>query len=440
MHDTCGLFGVYSVKTRHDTIAGTVTGLGLLQHRGLDSCGVSFVENGNIVTRKDSGLVKEVFRTIPDVSTHSCIGHVRYPTSRANKDSQQGECQPLSSHNTALGSFAVAHNGNIPFVEGHDTNYLVDFIKAATFASWEQALTNMVETIPGVYCLLVLTESAIYVVRDRFGVRPLCIGLRENEFCASSESCALHKFNHYCDVRPGQIYILHKNGVKLVYTAPNVTENICSFEYLYFLRPNSIVDNLNVRIVRRYLGALLALKDKEKFAKKRYIVTGVPDSGISAGQGYAECLNLSYQQLIKRNLNAKRTFIQPTVEQRKIASEGKFYYQKAELKGKKIIVVDDTIVRGTVMSVIVRQLKDCGVSEIHIRIPAPPVQDICMLGIDIPCKEQLIKTGRSIEDIRIHFDVTSILYLEAGDLDYILPKTACKGCFTSEYNDELLQW
>ena len=440
MHDACGLFGVYSVKKRNDTVSCTVTGLGLLQHRGLDSCGISFVEDDNIVTRKDLGLVKEVFRTIPDVNTHSCIGHVRYPTSRASKGSERGECQPICSHNMALGSFAVAHNGNIPFVEGHDTNYLVNFINVAKSETWEQALINLLETIPGVYCLLVLTKNAIYAVRDRFGVRPLCIGLRENEFCAASESCALHKFNHYCDVGPGQIYSLNKNGVRLIYTAPSTTRNICSFEYLYFLRPNSIVDNLSVRVLRRYLGALLGLKDKEKFAKSRYIVMGVPDSGICAGQGYAECLNLPYQQLIKRNLNAKRTFIQPTLEQRKIASEGKFYYQKSELKGKNVIVVDDTIVRGTVMSVIVRQLKECEVNEVHIRIPAPPVKDICMFGIDIPSKEQLIKTGRSMEDLRDYFGVASILYLEAADLDYILPKTACKGCFTSEYNDELLKW
>ena len=440
MHDACGLFGVCSVKKSCDTIGSTIAGLGLLQHRGLDSCGISFVEGESIATRKDSGLVKDVFPTIPGASTNMCIGHVRYPTSRTSKDSQPSEWQPIRSDNAKLGSFSLAHNGNIPFIEGHDTGYLVKFISLAKSETWEQVLMNLVETIPGVYCLLILTTTAIYVVRDRFGVRPLCIGLRENEFCASSESCALHKFNHYCDVGPGQIYSLDRNGVSLVYTAHDITHNICSFEYLYFLRPNSIVGNLNVRAVRRYLGALLGLKDREKFAKRRYVVTAVPDSGICAGQGYAECLNLSYQQLIKRNLDAKRTFIQPTVEQRRIASEGKFYYQKAELKGKNIIVVDDTIVRGTVMSVIVRQLKECGVNEIHIRIPAPPVKDICMFGIDIPCKEQLICTGRSIEDIREYFGVTSILYLEAGDLDYILPKTACKGCFTSEYNRELLQW
>tara|TARA_Y100000389_G_scaffold141737_1_gene139650 strand:+ start:6830 stop:8185 length:1356 start_codon:yes stop_codon:yes gene_type:complete len=451
MKEACGLFGVFNTKTQPNTntLKDVITGMKLLQHRGQDGCGVSYLNKTNdIVTIKKLGLVKNSFNDLPNINTHVVIGHVRYSTSGNSKNLDH--TQPLYSHNN-LGEYALAHNGNLSNVLHHDTYYLISFINNCKKLNWKDIFIEMLDTIPGVYCLLILTNEGIYAIRDKFGVRPLVMGCNGNDYCVSSETSAFHRFNFYCNINPGEIYFINKTGPKLLYSSTEKLQNICSFEYIYFLRPNSIVDNLNVQLVRTQLGKTLATKDiiqnNElvcKWINDETIVIGIPDSGIIAARAYADCLKLPYKQYIQKYENMNRSFIESNNTERNKVCKKKFYYDEKNLTGKNVIIVDDTIVRGNVIKIIIQQLKDIGVVDIHIRIPAPPIVNICKFGIDIPNKNELIATNntdnKNIINICNEIGATSLLYLDVNDLENIISKNSCKGCFGGTYNNKLLEW
>lgn len=439
--EKCGVFGIYAPVPYSKCTKDVVKGLQFLQHRGQEGCGIAYYNN-EICIKKHNGLVKEVFENYQNTEIlSSCIGHVRYSTSGKSKHCKLAsyeECQPIIG-NCHLGSFALAHNGNIPRIEEHDTTFLVRYMEQIAGNTWGEKLGILIEKIPGVYCLVILTDNAIYGVRDRFGVRPLCVGFKQNDWCISSESCALHRFNHLRDVHPGEVIKIDKKGLHSLYQSKRSQLSICAFEFIYFLRPNSYTDGYYVKDIRENLGKELARKE-ELLCDSGYKVVGVPDSGILAARSYATAMGFEYIQCIEKYKNSKRTFILPSNDERIMACKKKFYFHKKQIEGQKLVVADDTIVRGNVIKSIIHFLWEFGAKEIHIRIPAPPICDICQLGIDIPSKEELLAPGRSMDDIREELNVNSIRYLTCDDLNKILPKHSYKECFGGGIDKKILDW
>ena len=435
----CGIFGVYSNNTNINNLNILINCLKSLQHRGKDGFGIVLSENDNVFTlQKQEGLIAD--KKFPLIRTKSCIGHLRYSTSGYSTKTgklKMIELQPLRGI-TPNYQYFIAHNGNIPNIDGHDTQFLnQEIMKQNQTMSMERRLIRLMMNIPAAYCLLILTPTALYAVRDRYGIRPLCLGKDKTNYYVSSESCAFHDIDYIRDIKQGEIIRIDKNGVKSFFIHPTPQFSLCSFEILYFLNEKSYVDGLHIKNIRKNLGRKLA--KKEKYIKKNsdYIVIGIPETGICSGKAYAKYLNLKYKQVIKKNPNKTRTFIILDDKKRKIACDQKFRYDWGKIKNKKIIIVDDTIVRGNIIKSIIKYLKRCGVREIHIRIPAPPVIDICELGIAIQSKTELLLDGKSIKDVERELKVNSLVFLTVDELEYF-PKQSYNQCFT-EYIDPTIK-
>jgi len=275
-------------------------------------------------------------------------------------------------------------------------------------------------------------------MRDRFGIRPLCIGKKNNNYYVSSENIAFNNNNieFIRDVNPGELIYINNNGLFTLYQYLKPKKSLCSFEILYFLNENSIVDNINIKNIRQDLGKQLAFKDKKQFMNGEYIVVGIPETGILYGKSYARELNLNYKQFITKNKNVSRTFIVLNNEDRIKLCNDKFIYNTNDIYGKKIIIIDDTIVRGNVIKSIICNLKKCGAKEIHIRIPSPPVIDICELGISIQSKNELLFNNKTIIDVLKELNVNSIMYLNISEL-YNFPKNSYNQCFSGYIDPEI---
>ena len=442
MKEECGIFGVYN-EVSGKCIKDIEHGLQLLQHRGQDSFGISWNGLQKIETYHKLGLVTGIPKTDLHSYINCGIGHVRYCTSGDASDVKQ--IQPIHSTNK-MGNYSIAHNGNLPKeLQIQDTRYIVETINQSEKTSWREILIELLEKIPGVYCLLLLTNEGIYAIRDGYGVRPLVIGKDGNDYCVASETNALHRFNFYDNVNPGEIWHIYHKECRKLYQKPNTCNSICSFEYLYFLKPNSCVDNRSVQLVRQTLGKTLAKRDKSMThssfnSNKTYYVIGIPDSGVISAKAYAEEMEFAYESWIKKRADVNRSFIQCNDEQRKIICNKKFIYDHENLKGKNVVIVDDTIVRGNVMKKIIELLKQCEVNEIHIRIPSPPIRNTCLFGIDIPTKTELIAYNKSVREIEKILDVNSLEYLKTNDLNWIISETSCKRCFGGNFPSKLLEW
>ena len=414
-----------------------------LQHRGQEGCGIAYDNSGTLNIHKGLGLVNYVFSEERNfnINTSKCIGHVRYSTSGKSKINDQAkldECQPLLG-NIEKNSFCLVHNGNIPSVDIHDTKFIINFIEKSSQNNFENKLIELIETIPCAYSLIIIFKNSLYAIRDRYGIRPLCIGKHDNSYCVSSESCALLHYNLLREVYPGEIIKIDDNGLNTIYKSPDSQLSICAFEYLYFLRPNSICDGLSVENIRTNLGFALANNDNLTIDDE-FIVIGIPDSGIIAAKGYANKQNIQYIQAICKNKNSNRTFIIPNNLDRIKACKEKFIYNQKNIINKKVIIVDDTIVRGNVMKNIVENLWLNGAKEIHIRVSAPPIINKCQLGIDIPCCEELIAYKKTIPELKNIFNVTSIQYLKYSDFTELLPENSYKECFGQLIDEKLINW
>lgn len=441
MKEKCGVFGIYNSIYNTNIIPSVINGLKLLQHRGQEGCGVAFENNKQLDIHKGLGLVTDVFTHDISIETNKCIGHVRYSTSgssKINDDSKLGECQPLEG-NANGEEFYISHNGNIPKIKTHDTQYIVDFINKSNCDDFEKKLISLMETIPCAYSILVLTKNSIYGMRDRYGIRPLCIGNHDKSYCISSESCALQHFEFDRDILPGEIIKINENGIQTIYQYDNSKLSICAFEYLYFLNPDSICDGYNVTDVRNNLGKILA--DKETLnIDDEYIVIGIPNSGLLSAKSYASSLSIKYVQAITKNKYSNRTFIIPDNIERINACSAKFVYDQDFIANKKIIIIDDTIVRGNVIKSIINNLLLCKASEIHIRIAAPPIINICQLGIDIPSCEELLAYNKDISQIKDELNVDSIKYLTIEELNSVIPPSSYKECFGEVMDDKMIDW
>ena len=283
---------------------------------------------------------------------------------------------------------------------------------------------------------MILThDNKLYALRDRFGIRPLCVGEKNDKFYISSESCAFDdNVNYLRDVNPGELIKIDENGIESLYIHKDAKVNLCTFEILYFLNEESYVDGLRIKNIRKNLGKILANKeDILNKEDKDYIVVGIPLTGILYGKSYAKHLGLDYEQLINKNKNISRTFIILNNSERKKACNNKFIYDETKIKDKKIVIVDDTIVRGNVIKAIINNLKKCGAKEIHVRIPAPPVIDVCELGISIQTKEELIMNNKTVDEVCDEIGADSLKYLDVVDLEYF-PKDSYNQCFTGFIN------
>ena len=452
LHEECGVFGIYDFDGG-DVASSVYYGLLALQHRGQESCGIAVGDTDGprkVITHKGMGLVNEVFTPGILEGMHGDIGvgHTRYSTAGS---STRENAQPLVL-NYIKGTLALAHNGNLInapelrreleysgaiFQTTIDSEVIAYHIarERVNTATVEEAVSRAMSKIKGAYSLVVMSPRKLIGARDPFGFRPLCIGKRDNTYILASETCALHTIGaeFIRDVEPGEIVsISPKNGIvsDKSHCLPKEKEARCIFEYIYFARPDSHIDGVGVYTSRVQAGKYLAM-DSPVDAD---LVVGVPESGNAAALGFSLQSGIPYGTAFVKNSYIGRTFIKPKQSSRESSVQVKLSVLREAVEGKRVIMIDDSIVRGTTSDRIVRMLRDAGAKEVHMRVSSPPFLYPCYFGTDVPAREQLIAYNRSIEDIRQIIGADSLAYLRLerlGDMVGGLPH--CQGCFTGKY-------
>ena len=451
LHDECGVVGVFLNNAKTDS-AATLAYYGLysLQHRGQESAGIAVSNDEVIKIQKAMGLVSDVFvpQHLAELKGHIAVGHVRYATAGGRTIEN---AQPMLNK-FKLGSIALAHNGQLvnyeplqemleetgsTFTSTSDTEIILKLIARNYKKGLEQAVTNAIQVIKGSFALCVMTENCLIGARDPYGIRPLCLGQLEDGWVLASESCAIDAMNgtFVRDVNPGEVVIITSDGLKSVNLNEKNSKQTCIFEYVYFARPDSIIDGIPVQYARLKMGEMLAKENPVEAD----VVVGVPDSGIGAALGYSAVSGVPYATGIVKNKYIGRTFIAPTQKERENMVFVKLNAIKSDLNGKRVIVIDDSIVRGTTSRRLVQILRRAGAKEVHFRVSSPPVKFPCYLGIDTPTKAELISSAHDVEQIRkeIGADSLSFISLE-GMLEALRscrPESNgyCKGCFCGEY-------
>ncbi len=456
LREECGVFGVYSAET--SDIAGTTYyGLFALQHRGQESCGIVVNDDGVFTGYKDTGLVNDVFT--PEIirrlgEGNIAVGHVRYGTTGSN---DRSNAQPIVV-NHIKGKMALAHNGNLInsgelrrklelegsiFHTTSDTEVISYMItkERLTAPSIEQAVNAAMNRIKGAYSLVIMSPSKLIAVRDENGFRPLCYGKTpDGRYIVASESCALDAVGaeFVRDVKPGEIVIFDKNGVRSIEDhCRKAPPSLCVFEYIYFARPDSVIDGSSVHSARQRAGAFLALEHPVQAD----VVIGVPDSGLDAALGYAKQSGIPYEIGFIKNKYIGRTFIAPGQKSREDKVKIKLNPIASVVKGKRVVMIDDSIVRGTTSARIAKLLRDAGATEIHMRVSAPPFMNPCYYGTDIDSRENLIACKHSVEEIAALIGVDSLGYLSVANVKQIAEcgcgKGFCTACFDGKYPTEI---
>lgn len=446
LKEECGVVGIYS-KERSSLGERIYYGLISLQHRGQESAGIATWHYDRILHYKNLGLVQEVFGEdqLVNLTGHMGIGHVRYSTTGSD---ERKNAQPLVQTFKG-GDLALAHNGNIinaPSIreklvdEGHsfhttiDSEIIIRLIAKNYQGDPFEAIRQTCLSIRGAYALVIMMEGKLYGVRDPHGLRPLVLGMNTHgDYILSSETTTLDLLDarRINDVKKGEIIEISDEGVRREFFNSDEPKALCSFEYVYFSRPDSYIDGKYVFTVRKNLGAKLAEKDDKNYD----VVAPVPDSGIPAAIGYAQAKGTHYTNVLMKNKYIGRTFINPTQEQRDIQLRLKLNVLKEEVKGKSIVLIDDSIVRGTTMKKLIFQLKDAGAREVHVRISSSPVMHSCYFGIDTPSKKSLIGANYSVDEIRDHIGADSLKFLTPDDLTDAIGENdgLCRACFNGEY-------
>ena len=448
MHEECGVFGVYSDENRN--VASTVYyGLYALQHRGQESAGIAVAFADKITYFKGMGLVSDVFAhgnldTLPEGDI--AIGHVRYSTTGA---SQLLNAQPVV-FTGKCGKMAVAHNGNLintkqlreeliadnaVFQTTIDSEVIAIMINSLSDGDIITGIKRACEKFKGSYALVIMTCDKLIAVRDPYGIRPLCIGTTENDVIVASETSALDAVsaNFLRDVKPGEIVVIDSGGIHSEFM-DNVPPkaSMCIFEYVYFARHDSVLDGYSVYEARKQAGRLLA----KYYPVEADLVSGVPDSANVAARGYAEESGIPFVEALAKNRYVGRTFIQPDQRQRENSLNVKMNALRANIRGKRVIIIDDSIVRGTTMRKIIKMLRNAGAKEVHIRICSPIIKHPCHLGIDIQTYSQLIGAYKDEDGICKSLGADSVRYLS---IDQLVSTCAgahtdfCLGCFNGEY-------
>lgn len=448
MHEECGVFGVYD-RDQLDVARFVYYGLYALQHRGQESAGIAVSDNGSILYHKDMGLVNEVFDDV--VLNHlkgkAAIGHVRYSTTGA---SHRENAQPMVIK-YKNGQMAIAHNGNLVnsavlrekmedsgtiFQSSNDSEVMLNILSRYRILSGsiEEAIIKMMEEVKGSYALVILTSDKLIGVRDPLGIRPLCLGKIGQSYVLASESCALDavEAEFIRDLYPGEVVIIGEDGVKSIRTSEGGRTFLCIFEFVYFARPDSFIDGASVYKARLEAGKRLAIE----CPVEADLVIGAPDSGLVAAMGFSQQSGIPYGEGLIRNKYMGRTFIQPNQSMREMSVRIKFNAMKSEIKGKRIVMVDDSIVRGTTTRRIVQMLKEAGAREVHMRVSSPPLRYPCYFGIDISSMKELVASRHSVEEIRQMICADSLGYLSLGGLLKTPVGAGCRfctGCLNGQY-------
>ncbi len=444
MHESCGVFGVYTSNI--NVAQTTFFALFALQHRGQESAGIAVTDGNEIKIHTNMGLVSQVF-TETDLSLltgHIAIGHNRYSTTGSSKPLN---AQPIVAKSDGA-TIALAHNGNIinskllrdelqdrgfHFHTGSDSEVIANLFLASPGRNWQQKIGHAMSRLQGAYSLVILTESQLIGVRDSFGVRPLCLGTIDSGWSIASESCALDHIGarFLREIEPGEIVVIDKQGVKS-FKKRNSKKAICIFEYIYFARPDSIIQGRLLYPAREAMGRILA----EEHPVDADLVMGVPDSATAAGIGYSNASGIPYCEGLLKNRYVGRTFIEPDQRIRELGVQLKFNPLAHIISGKKLVVVDDSIVRGTTTPHVVGMLKRAGAAEVHLRICAPPIRYPCFFGVDMATRWELIAARKSVTEIKEHLGADSLGYLSLNGLIRAvdLPRDIfCLACFTGAY-------
>lgn len=451
LHEECGVFGAYDFDG-NDVSSTIYYGLFALQHRGQESCGIAVSDTqgpkGKVISHKDMGLVNEVFseEILEKLVGNIGVGHVRYSTAGS---STRENAQPLVL-NYVKGTLGMAHNGNLlNAVELRDELSRTGAIFQTTIDSEviayhiarerlntptvEAAVANAMKKIKGAYSLIVMSPRKLIGARDPFGFKPLCIGKRENTFFFSSETCALDAVGaeFVRDVLPGEIVTITMEGIQSNLSMAQEKKARCIFEYIYFARPDSTIDGISVYNSRINAGRLLA----KTHPVEADIVVGVPESGNAAALGFSMESGIPYGVAFVKNSYVGRTFIKPKQSQRETSVKIKLNTLAEVVRGKRVVMIDDSIVRGTTSERIVRLLKNAGAVEVHVRISSPPFLHPCYFGTDIPTEDQLIASIHSVEEICRMIGADSLGYIEVSQLSGMIGGQMgyCDACFTGNY-------
>lgn len=447
--DECGVFGIFLNNPKTDTDAARTTFYGLyaLQHRGQESAGIAVSNGHRINLYKGVGLVSEVINTkhLEELKGHIAIGHVRYSTTG---ESGLVNSQPLVFH-YLNGMVALAHNGNLVntvelkkrlatygsvFQTTTDTEIVANLLARYSQDKMEDALAKCMIDMKGAFALVIMTEDRLVGVRDQMGIRPMCIGNLNGNYVLSSESAALDTIgaDFVRDVNPGEIIVIDKDGLRSQQVINSPREAHCVFEYIYFARPDSTIDGINVYQARRSVGRQLA----RECGIDADLVISVPDSGTSAALGYAEEAGLPFEEGLMKNRYVGRTFIQPTQQMRELGVQLKLNAIEEVVRGKRIIMVDDSIVRGTTSKQIVQMLRNAGATEVHMAVASPPTKYPCYYGIDTSRREELIANTMDTDQICEFIGADSLHYVSREGMRDALQKSYpffCDACFSGSY-------
>jgi amidophosphoribosyltransferase len=444
LHESCGVFGVY--YPGEDVARLTYFALFALQHRGQESAGIAVADGKRMEVAGGMGLVSHVFEeeTLGGLIGHIAIGHNRYST---RGSSRVGNVQPfiVGDGNNAL---AIAHNGNIvnaehlyeelvqagyTFHTSTDTEVIANLIISSPEKRWVDKIRYAMHRLQGAYSLCLLTRDSLFAVRDPWGVRPLCLGSINGGHVVASESCAIDHIgaDFIREIEPGEIVHISENGVDS-YREESGRRALCIFEYIYFARPDSIINEKLLYPIRQAMGAQLA----EEHPVEADMVMGVPDSATAAGIGYSRHTGIPFCEGLLKNRYVGRTFIEPDQRIRDLGVRLKFNPLPQMLEGKRLVVVDDSIVRGTTTPKVVNLLRRGGVKEVHMRICAPPIRYPCFLGVDMASRRELIAANKSVEEIRNFIGADSLGYLSVEGLlkSVGMPRNLfCLACFIGDY-------
>ena len=446
--EECGVFAIYAPDG--DCARTTYYGLYALQHRGQESCGIAVNNNRDITHYKDMGLVNDVFNDeiLTKLDGKMAVGHVRYSTTG---ESMRENAQPLVLR-YVKGNIAIAHNGNLVnkdelaqelsvtgaiFQTTTDTEMIAYTIakERLNSKSVEEAVEKTINHLVGAFSLIVMSPQKLIAARDPWGFRPLCMGKKGDAIVFASETCALDSVGaeFVRDIEPGEIVVVQDGKISTIRThVGKKPHTMCIFEYLYFARPDSIIEGQSAHDSRMLAGKYLA----QEFPVEADVVIGVPDSGLSAAMGYAKESGIPYDIGFVKNKYIGRTFIQPSQAMRENSVRIKLNVLKSTVEGKRVVMVDDSIVRGTTSKRIVSLLRHFGATEVHVRSSAPPFMFPCYFGTDVPSKDQLVACNYTMDGIKELIGADSIGFLSVNSLEKIIPNANCQfcdGCFSGKY-------
>lgn len=445
--EACGVVGVFAPG---DNVANVAYfGLFALQHRGQESAGIAAADGRKMVMHTAMGLIAQAFREedLDRLTGHIAIGHTRYSTTGAPR---RANAQPIIAHGENGFKIALGHNGNVinarplraeleewgsTFTSTSDSEVIAEMYAKAPATTWEERSAYCMRRLSGAYSLVIMTKDQLVGVRDPLGIRPLCIGTFGNGYILASESCAIDhvggKFMR--ELVPGETVVIDESGIQsFIWSGAREKHAMCIFEHIYFSRPDSILNGKLNQITRAAMGAQLA---REQPAEADLVI-GVPDSAIPHAVGYANEIGIPYGEGLVRNRYVGRTFIQPSQRMREIGVGMKFNALPDVIAGKRLVVVEDSIIRGTTKSRVVKLLRNAGAAEIHVRIASPPIISTCHFGVDMATLDELIAAKKTVDEIRDTIGADSLGYLSVEGLRKSVQAEAgtfCNGCFTGKY-------